>query len=360
MRGRGADIVEPAEYLLRVVRGQARGFVPAGVRSGLWLLSGFYRCAVQARNLLYDVGVAPAKKAPCRVISVGNLTVGGTGKTPMAAWLAKWLRDQGVQAAIVSRGYGRGPTGTQTDEQLATSEALPDVPYLTGKDRYRVVCEAVDRAQVDCIVLDDGFQHRKLRRDLDIVLLDALDPFGLGHVLPRGLLREPVRNLRRADAVVITRSDMCSPALLEDTYRALKAVRADLPIAEAVHAPSHVETLGQDDPSPPEALRGRRVYAFCSIGNPPGFQRTLEELGAVVVGLHAFRDHHWYVAEDLAEVASASREAEAEAVVTTHKDRVKLPADWRPDCPVHVLHIQMEIVKGKSQLEAALRAACGL
>ena len=360
MRGRGADIVEPAEYLLRVVRGQARGVVPAGVRSGLWLLSGLYRCAVQVRNLVYDVGLAPARKAPCRVISIGNLTVGGTGKTPMAAWLANWLRDQGLQAAIVSRGYGRGPTGAQTDEQLATSEALPDVPYLTGKDRYRVACEAVDRAQVDCVVLDDGFQHRKLRRDLDIVLLDALDPFGLGHVLPRGLLREPVRSLRRADSVVITRSDMCSQTLLEDTYRALKAARADLLVAEAVHAPSHVETLGQHGTSPTEALHGRRVYAFCSIGNPSGFQRTLEELGAVVVGLRAFPDHHWYAAEDLAEVVSASREAEAAAAVTTHKDRVKLPTDWQPDRPVHVLHIQMEIVKGKSELEVALRTACGL
>ncbi len=205
---------------MRLIRGQtqapwaplARGVLRAGAVA--------YGAAVSARNFGFDRGWLRSHRALVPVVSVGNLTLGGTGKTPMVEWLARWFRSREVRVAILSRGYGH--TGGINDEGLVLEENLPDVPHLQNPDRVALAQTAVRELESELIVLDDGFQHRRLARDLDVVLLDALDPFGLSQLCPRGLLREPVRSLRRAAVVVLSRAD-----LVADAQRAAIRVEAE-------------------------------------------------------------------------------------------------------------------------------------
>src|SRR5262249_6499892 len=219
------------------------------------------------RNRGYDRGWLAVHRAGVPVVSVGNLTVGGTGKTPMVEWVARWFRRHEKQVVILSRGY-RQVHGLN-DEGRVLEENLPDVPHLQDRDRVRSARIAVEELEAEVLVLDDGFQHRRLARDLDLVLIDALEPFGLGRLLPRGLLREPVASLRRADLVVLSRADLISP----DERRSIRAEaeRHGGPVRwiEARHAP--MELVGAEGgASSIEELAGRPVAAFCGIGNPEG------------------------------------------------------------------------------------------
>ncbi|MDR3633688.1 MAG: tetraacyldisaccharide 4'-kinase, partial [Isosphaeraceae bacterium] len=191
---------------LRLIRGEAKGFLAALARAGLSLASWPYGAGVALRSLAFDHGWKAAQRVAVPVVAIGNLTVGGTGKTPMVEWVARWYRQKGVRVAILSRGYGQ--TKGLNDEGRVLEENLPEVPHLQDGDRVRLAQIAVEELEAELLVLDDGFQHRHLGRDLDIVLLDALEPFGLGRLLPRGLLREPVRSLRRAGVVVLSRADL--------------------------------------------------------------------------------------------------------------------------------------------------------
>jgi tetraacyldisaccharide 4'-kinase len=191
---------------LDLVRGRRRGVLPSLARLGLGAAAAGYGIGAGLRNLAYDRGWGKAHHAALPVVSVGNLTLGGTGKTPMVEWVCRWFRERAVRATIASRGYG-GQAGLN-DEGRVLEDNLPDVPHLQGRDRVELARIAVEELEAEVLVLDDGFQHRRLARDLDIVLLDALEPFGFGRLFPRGLLREPPSSLRRADVVVLTRSDL--------------------------------------------------------------------------------------------------------------------------------------------------------
>ncbi len=195
---------------LRLVRGETHGALPSLARIGLGGIAGLYRIGVGARNLAFDRGWKASHRAEVPVVSVGNLTLGGTGKTPMVEWVARWYRARGVRVAILSRGYG--DSSGMNDEGRVLEENLPDVPHLQAPDRVDLASRAVEELESELLVLDDGFQHRRLARDLDIVLLDALDPFGLGRIFPRGLLREPIGSLRRAGVVVLSRADLVDPS----------------------------------------------------------------------------------------------------------------------------------------------------
>jgi tetraacyldisaccharide 4'-kinase len=187
--------INPERYL-RIIRGQTRGPGASLACAGLGLASTAYGLGVAVRNAAYDRGWKTAHHARVPVISIGNITLGGTGKTPMVEWLARWYRRRGVRVTLLSRGYGH--EGGINDEGLVLEENLPDVPHLQDPDRVRLAEIAAVELEAELIVLDDGFQHRRLARDLDLVMLDALDPFGLRRLFPRGLLREPIRALRRA------------------------------------------------------------------------------------------------------------------------------------------------------------------
>lgn len=336
-----------------LVSGRRRGIGATLARAGLRLAEVPYTLVVEWRNRRFDAG-RDCHRVEVPVVSVGNLTLGGTGKTPMVAWLARWFRERGVRVTLVSRGYGASPDG-RNDEALELEEILPDVPHLQNRDRVAAAQLAIEEFECQLILLDDGFQHRRLDRDLDIVLLDALEPFGFGHVFPRGMLREPIRNLERADVVVLSRAD----AVDEGQRRSIRGVvERHAPEAvwvEARHRPQGLLGAGGRATAPLESLAGRRVAAFCGIGNPAGFRRTLESIGCVPIELREFPDHHAYQRSDIEELKRWSQMLDAEVVLCTHKDLVKIGLERLGERPLWALAIGLEVLVGREELEAQLR-----
>lgn len=319
---------------------------------GLRILSWPYGLAVGVRNRLYDHGGQAVIRAPVPVLSIGNLTVGGTGKTPMVEFFCRRLCDRGLRVAILSRGYGAadGPN----DEALVLEENLPHVPHLQGADRARLADIAVAELDSQVLVLDDGFQHRRLHRDLDVVLLDATDPFGGGRQLPAGLLREPLRSLRRAGMLVLTRCDH-----LPAEQRALVKAEAfrhaggGCPWAEVRFTPAGLDQCGGPTRSVDE-IRGRDVLAFCGIGNPRAFWRTVEGLGARLADRRAFPDHHPYSRHDVERLAEWARSSRAHALITTQKDLVKLRVAELAGIPLWAIRIEAHLEHGHDAIDHAL------
>jgi tetraacyldisaccharide 4'-kinase len=344
------------DELRALMAGERRG--PAAVlkRGGLRLASVPYGWAVAFRNRLFDRGWKRVESVPVPVISVGNLTVGGTGKTPAVEYLARRLRDWDRRVAILSRGYGsdHGPN----DEALVLEENLPDVPHLQGADRAALANIAVEELESDVLLLDDGFQHRRLARNLDLVLLDATAPWGYGYLLPRGLLRESPRGLRRAGAVLLTRCDQVDPTdLARLREQVAKYTRA--PVIETCHRPADWIDAEQRS-RPVEDMRGKTVAAFCGIGNPDAFRRTLQDLGLTVGAFRTFPDHHGYSRTDVEELRQwARREATEGVVVTTQKDLVKLRVSRLGDCELLALRIQLHVAAGADALDHKLKEALG-
>jgi tetraacyldisaccharide 4'-kinase len=317
----------------------------------LGLLSGFYRAGVAVRNHGYDRGWIAIQRAAVPVISVGNLTVGGTGKTPMVEWLSRWFRSRGIRVALLSRGYKQ--THGLNDEGRVLEENLPDVPHLQDADRVRSARIAVEELESELLVLDDGFQHRRLARDLDLVLIDALEPFGLSRLLPRGLLREPLKSLRRADLVVLSRADLVSADERATIRIAAERRAGPLRWVEARHAP--LDLIDADGlVSPLGDLAGRSAVAFCGIGNPEGFRRTILPLCRELVDFRIYPDHHNYTATDVDTLQRWARDARADLVLTTQKDLVKLRTGTLGPSPLRAVRIGLEIVAGEDVMEVAL------
>lgn len=312
-----------------------------------------FRLVVGLRGLLYDHGLLPTRQLPVPTISVGNLSVGGTGKTPIVETLVRFLASRWLRPAILSRGYGGG------DEVRALEEALPGIPQGIGSDRYLAGLEVLDRGPVDVFVLDDGFQHRRLHRDLDLVVVDATRLPWDDRLLPAGRLREPVSALARAGAVVLTRTESVPGSVLE-AARTRIARHSEAPVAHAETHPTGLVALGGSDFAGPEWLAGKRVAAFCGIGNPQAFRRNLEAAGAAVVAFRAFRDHQAYGPREIAGIAGWAEEARArgaEAILTTAKDAVKLKL--RHDVPggILVLRAETRLLDGRDAVESAILAA---
>ena len=336
---------------LRLIRGQKSGLGARLARAGLRVASIGYGAAVAVRNAGFDRGWKESRHAPVPVISVGNLTLGGTGKTPMVEWLARWYRRRGRRVAILSRGYGQEEG--LNDEGQVLEENLPDVPHLQGPDRVSLAAVAAHELETELILLDDGFQHRRLARDLDLVLIDALDPFGLGHIFPRGLLREPIASLGRAGVVVLSRADLISSAEKEAIKAKVLSSAGRLPWVEARHAPRDLID-GEGTASPLELLRGQSIAAFCGIGNPEGFRRTLLPLCHELRDLRVFPDHHIYSAEDVRSLERWVADVGANLVLTTQKDLVKLRAGLLGPAPLRALRIGLELMAGGDIMDDVL------
>ena len=335
----------------QIVSGERRGATATLARAGLTALEGPYRCAVAIRNALYDAGLVRAHRADVPVISVGNLTLGGTGKTPMVEHVARRLVARSRRVAILSRGYGsaHGPN----DEAMVLDRHLPDVAHLQHRDRVRSARQAVDKCHADVLVLDDAFQHRRLARDLDLVLLDATEPFGYGRVFPRGLLREPLAGLRRADLVVLTRADLCPAdrpaAIRREAQRRAGAVQWVV----TRHRPVELVTAG-GAVRPIADLADARVLALAGIGNPGAFRATLERAGARLVDWRELDDHHDYTPADIDALARWADAHRPDAVVTTEKDLVKIGRDDLAGIPLEAVRIEVEVLEGDDLLEEAL------
>ncbi len=255
-----------------IISGRRRDPVAIAARATLWVASIPYAIAVASVNRRYDRGKITIHHAGVPVISVGNLTTGGTGKTPIVCHLAKWFRARGTRVMIVSRGYGRGDHDVN-DEAMELHDRLPDVPHVQDPDRVEAARIAVEELEAELILMDDGFQHRRLYRDLDIVVVDATCPFGFDHTLPRGLLRESVRSLSRADLVIITRCDAVSPEAIEQIETKLRSTQPELSIFRSCHRPSGL----REHPATThavETLAGQRVAVISAIGNPDAFEEN--------------------------------------------------------------------------------------
>jgi len=342
-----------------LVSGRAVGLSATLTRFGLWLLAGLYRAGLAFARLRYRLPGA-ARRVARPVVSVGNLTLGGTGKTPMAALLARIVTEMGGRPIIVSRGYGAA-AGAPNEEAMELARLCPGVPCVQNRDRWQAIHDWMWRHPCDLAILDDGFQHRRLARDMDIVLVDAIQPFGYGHVLPRGLLREPPSALRRANLVVITRAELVGPQEMDALKGRLHGlVRAGVPILVAHHQPSAL-VRADGSREAPESLRGETVAAACGIGNPEAFRATLQKLGARIEKWDVFPDHHAYAPEDVDRLLSAARSAGLKRLVTTVKDYVKwepLLADRseRPAVEIAALEIRMAIVEGDDRLRREIRS----
>jgi tetraacyldisaccharide 4'-kinase len=353
------SLLPDADAFKRLVDGSARGIGPALARAALAGLSAPYAAAVACRNAAYDRGLLAAHSGGVPVVSVGNLTLGGTGKTPLVAWLARTWLERGLRPAIVSRGYGAA-RGTRSDEAAELAIVLPDVPHVADRDRVAAVRRAA-AAGAEIVVVDDGFQHRRLARDLDILAVDATDPWGCGRLFPRGLLREPLSGAARAHAVVLTRAD----AVGRDERLAIRRRLERLPRrgpplvwVESTHRPLRLRSAAGGT-RPLAALAGARMAAFAGIGNPTAFRRAVEDQGARVVGFQAWPDHHAYAETDAVELGRWARALGADFVVTTLKDLVKLPVDRLGDVPLYALEIALEVLAGGDDLAALVEPVAG-
>jgi len=347
------------ELFLEVVSGRKRGPVASFLRACLAVLSVPYGLVCRVRRTLYRTGLWRQRPLSVPVVSVGNITTGGVGKTPMVIWLGRWLEARGIPSAILSRGYGeKSPDCSgESDEALVLRQRLPGTPHLVGPKRVETGAEAIREHGARCLVMDDGFQHMAVARDLDIVLIDSLMPFGYGHLLPWGLLREPLSSLRRADLIVLTRCDLSPEADRSAVRDRLRAVVGDAPVVEACHRPTALAPHGDGEARTLAWAKGRRLYAFSALGNPEAFPRSVRSLGADLLAHRSFRDHHWYTAEDMASMGEEAAALGAEAVVTTEKDAVKIQDYPATAPPLLVLAIEFAFLQGEGQLVAALENA---
>jgi tetraacyldisaccharide 4'-kinase len=335
----------------RLLRGEILGPLGFLARLALSAASVPYGAAVRFRNWRYDRQAAPIARVERPVISVGNLTLGGTGKTPVVEWVARWYRRQGRRVCLLSRGYGQ--TDRLNDEGLVLDQNLPDVPHLQDRDRAALARIAIDELDADVLVLDDGFQHRRLARDLDLVLIDALDPFGGGRLFPRGLLREPVGSLARSSLVILSRADLVGPGRRAEIRQEAERRAGPLVWVESRQAPhSLVDAQGQE--LPVDELRGVRCGAFCGLGNPEGFRQTLLSLGVDLAEFRIYPDHHPYSRNDVERLARWADELRPALVLTTQKDSVKLRLDQIGGVRLLAVRIAFEPLSGVAGLESAL------
>lgn len=301
--------------------GEARGVGPTSLRALLSVAEPAYATVMRARNALYQSGLKRSHKLAQPVISVGNLTAGGTGKTPVVRWLATQLAE--LKPAILMRGYRAEQTGVSDEAAMLQSQLADIVTVEAQRDRFAGAAAVLSRRpETRVFLLDDGFQHRRVKRDFDLVLINALEPFGYGHVHPRGLLREPLAGLKRASAFIITRVDQATP---DDVTRIESHLRRYNTAAPIFHASHKLTSLvdASDTSQPIETLRGKRVFAFCGIGSPQAFFTALRS-HTDLVGEHAFPDHAAYARDDIAALASAAKTSGADLLVTTEKDWSKL------------------------------------
>ena len=320
-------------------------------------LSFFYLWGHCFRMWAYNCDLFPSNKLECRVISVGNLTLGGTGKTPVVMMIAEILRGNGRKPGILSRGYGGNSkneinvvcdgenillsTEIAGDEAVMMAKRLKNVPILVGSDRYQTGRYAIKNFGVDTLILDDGFQHLALKRDMNILLFDHQRPFGNGQLFPAGELREPEKEALRADLVCITRYSGSSypPGINEQLTKGLPVIKSTLRL-------DSLSNLYNGEVLEVKQLRDKSVSAFSGIANPNDFRKLLEKSGARVVSYHPFPDHHDYSLTDLKQIEDTARKSGAKFILTTEKDAVKVKSR-SITIPLYKVALEMEILEGR-------------
>ena len=379
------------DYLYAIITGRITGIIPSLLIGLLTPLSYIYAVVLKTRGWLYDYGLLKQKQLPCRVISVGNIVAGGTGKTPAVIWLAKYLQNGGVQVGVLLRGYSREdrhstlvvsdgkqiltPLTESGDEASMIARKLPGVPVVVGSDRYTAGLEMIQLwgNTAGVLILDDGFQRRQLARDLDILTIDSTQPFGTGQLLPAGTLREPKTALKRADVLLLTRTDLAAQPInferfvqeeqiFQTRHQPTRLYQLSTGSDRSESSPIDRGRLERDEECGLDLLKGQRILAVCGIGNPEAFVGTLHQFEPKTVELLAFPDHHRYSLADLNDIIARAHDVRANIVVTTEKDSQKLEAfvataEFSLPESVHffVLEIELEIRTNPEALEKRLR-----
>ncbi len=387
------DLAEKAEqYVVEIINGQRRTGMARYLRYGLFGLSRLYHSAVQLRLALYNAGILRQHVIGCFVVSVGNLTTGGTGKTPVVELLARTLTARGKRVAILSRGYRSKPRpwwyrlkcvfsgnpdvvpprvvsdGTQVlldsrqagDEPFMLAKNLlgtqerPGAMVVVDKNRFKGGTYAITKG-ADTLILDDGFQYLRLRPWTNILLVDSTNPFHNHEMLPCGMLREPIENLRRADYIFLTKSTG------RDHHHLRKFLKRHNPVAEIIecnHVPKYLQEITGPSKQELSYLKGKKVASLSAIAVPESFNRYLRQLGATIVYQKHFADHHRYHSKELAEFGKAAKAAGAELIMTTEKDAVRLPELPAGILPTYFLRVEILILKGEEAFNRCVAQIC--
>ena len=328
-------------------------------RAVLWLPAKLYELAVRLRVAAYETDYLKQRRLDATVISIGNLTLGGAGKTPMVDYIARYLKSEGHSVAVLTRGYARESSGRRVlnapagdsaaarsyrefgDEPLMLARSLSDVPIIIDKDRYKAGRWGEAELGAEVLILDDGYQHLALARDLNILLIDATDPLGGFEMPPFGRLREPLYGIKRADAIIITRADR--PFDQGQTQAIIEYYCGDrVPVMYVYSAITGWRHLATDEVYDTKDLYGWNVAVACGIGNPHAFAEDILQVGINIVSEHFFADHHSFNQEDLDRITGAAKDAGADAIVTTEKDAVRLEGLTSGDVPVYAAQLEIQ------------------
>jgi tetraacyldisaccharide 4'-kinase len=374
-------------FVLEVIFEQRRGKRAALMRGGLFALSKLFALAVKARRGLYNFRILRDSTLGVQVIAIGNITVGGTGKTPVVEKFARELKDQGRNVAILSRGYRSKPaplhqrllnkvllredttpprvvsdgksllldSETAGDEPYMLASNLRDVVVLVDKDRVKAGLYAIEKFGCDTLLLDDGYQYWKLAgRRRDIVLIDCQQPFGNNHLLPRGTLREPPSHLSRASNIFITKATSST----ENIRRIIQKYNPKAGIIECVHQPLFFEDVFTGTRHAIEEIRGQKVASLSGIAQPESFEESLVKLGAELVASKRFADHHRFTQQEVLNVINRGKKRQAALVLTTQKDAVRFPKLDRRDLPIWFMRVEIKIVHGAINFQECVRQIC--
>jgi len=342
----------------KLISGQSGGVTAAVLRFFLQIAAAGYSSIVGLRNFLYSSGWLRTHRVDATVLSVGNITTGGTGKTPLVIWLCKFLQQRQIQCAVLTRGYKTHTQRQATmDEPAILTESCPQAKVFVNPSRVEAAAEAVNKFGAKVLVMDDGFQHRRLHRDLDIVTIDGTCPFGYGKLLPAGLLREPVASLKCADAAVLTRCDQTTHTQLGRLESKLQLINPDMIIAKSIHNPICAKSLAGEEITI-EQLRNRKIFAFCGIGNPDAFLNTISNSGANLVGSKIYNDHYHYTGSDIDDIHSQANRLEADLILSTQKDHTQYAIrNTRYEIPFAYLAVELKFLAGEDKLKELIEDA---
>src|ERR1022692_3175971 len=374
-------------FLREVIFEERPGTRESLLRALLYAFSKGYHAAIKTRRFLYDVRILRDSTLGVQVIAVGNLTWGGTGKTPVVEKFARELSDQGRNVAILSRGYRSKPppmhewllnkilfredttpprvvsdgrsllldSETAGDEPYMLASNLKDVVVLVDKDRVKSGRYAIEKFGCDTLLLDDGYQYWKLRgRRLDIVLIDCQQPFGTERLLPRGTLREPPSHLARASTIFITKSDGATAGLRERIAR----LNSTAAVIECVHQPLYFEDVFSGERKGLDFLAGKKVASLSGIAQPESFEKSIVKLGAELVYSKRFADHHRFTQQEILNTIKRSKKRQADAIITTQKDAVRFPKLDRRDLPIYFMRVEIKILSGAEDFDDCVRKIC--
>jgi tetraacyldisaccharide 4'-kinase len=388
MRETWRDWTEWVEtFVTEVIFEERRGTAATLVRAALYSLSKVFQVGVNIHRWLINVRIFRDKTLGVQVIAIGNLTWGGTGKTPVVEKFARELRDQGRNVAILSRGYRSKPpplhkqlvdkmlfrhdttpprivsdgksllldSETAGDEPYMLASNLKDVVVLVDKDRVKAGRYAIEKFGCDTLLLDDGFQYWKLRgRRQDVVLIDCLQPFGYEHLMPRGSLREPPSHLARATTIFITKSDGNTGQL----RKRIAELNPTAGVIECVHHPLYLEDVFTGERKDLDVVKGHKVASFSGIAQPESFEKSLVKLGADLVYSKRFADHHRFTQQEVLNAINRSKKRQAEVIITTQKDAVRFPKIDRRDLPFYFMRVEIKIVSGADDFRDCVRRIC--